>query len=214
MRLSTTLGSGFACLQHAELLRVLMLICNLTLAVDMHHRGAIFAPKIWDLALVRNAVHHRLSSLDPPPPSVLTSHTDSLYNVTRLSAMIYNDLVVFPTSSLSGVQARLAYDLRKALGTIPSTTPNWLEQADLLFWCTVMGAVASHNIPIHREWFVQKIAAKMDDDSAGLHKWRTFRDFLSRFLWWEFVLQMRCYDVWSEAMFLRLRGPEIAGPVV
>jgi len=211
--MSLVLGQGFlSCLEHEELLQIITLTCQATLAVDLLQRGVAGGPKIWEIAKVRNGIQHRLCSLDPPSNN-LSSHEGSLYNIVRLATLIYSDLVLFPLAEIS-VKARLAYDLRKALGLL--FTDHRLQtrlenelftwsftmirrgEEDLVTWCIAMGAMASYET-VHQEWYVERLAQSLREDWRLLD-WVLFQNLMSHFLWWDYVLQLRCWDIWNDAV--------------
>jgi hypothetical protein len=196
-QLSLVMGQGFSCLKHRELLSVLMLSCRATLALDLHHRKVDTAPRIWEIAKVRNAIQHRLCCLDPPT-ELFPSHDDSVYNIARLAALIYSDLVLFPLGDSVSIKPRLAYDLRKAL-ELQSTGdgPPDEAEAELMMWCTTMGAIAAYGT-VHQEWFVERLTQALREDERLLD-WILFQTVMSHYLWWDYVLQPRCWDIWTEA---------------
>ncbi|KIW66430.1 hypothetical protein PV04_05765 [Phialophora macrospora] len=198
-QLSRVLGQGFSCLRHRELLQILMLSCRATLALDLHHRKVDAAPQIWEIARVRNAIQHKLCCLDPPT-DLVPSHDDSVYNIVRLAALIYSDLVLFPLGDSASIKPRLAYDLRKALElhSAGHGSPHEAEaEAELMIWCTTMGAIAACGT-VHQEWFVERLTQAQREDERLLN-WILFQTVMSHYLWWDYVLQPRCWDIWSEA---------------
>jgi len=196
-QLSLVIGKGFTVVKNAPLREILSLAGRVTVAIDLHHRKAPMAPPIWELCPGRNAVQHQLCSLDPPsdpdPP-----HEDVITNMVRLALIIYSDFVLFPISDSTSIRPRLAYDLRKALVVLQ---PGWTispPERELVTWCTTMGAMASHGT-VHQEWYVPRLAQALYDDPRLLD-WILFQTLMSHFLWWDDVLQPRCWDVWSEAV--------------
>ncbi|KAH0831705.1 hypothetical protein FOPE_02778 [Fonsecaea pedrosoi] len=196
-QLSLVMGRGFSCVQIPGLLRALMLACRATLGIDLYHRKAPAAPIIRDICTVRNAVQHQLCSLDPPL-DLVPSHEDSLYNMVRLAALIYSDLVLFPLGESVSIKLQLAYDLRKALELFftGETLEEQMER-ELTVWCLTMGAMAAHGT-VHQEWYVMQLSRSLREDRRLLD-WILFQTLMSHFLWWDYVLQPRCWDVWNEA---------------
>ncbi|EXJ69144.1 uncharacterized protein A1O5_08079 [Cladophialophora psammophila CBS 110553] len=196
-QLSLVMGRGFSCVKNAQLLRLLMLACRATLAVDLYQRRVPAAPTIREICTVRNAVQHQLCSLDPPP-DLVPSHDDSLYNMVRLATLIYSDLVLFPLGESVSVKSQLAYDLRKALELLFTGVPLKAQaECELTIWCLTMGTMASSET-VHREWYVEQLGRSLREDRRLLD-WILFQTLMSHFLWWDHVLQPRCWDGWNEA---------------
>jgi hypothetical protein len=204
-QLSLVMGRGFSCVKNCDLLRMLTLACRTTLALDLHHRGVSTAPKIWELTKVRNAIQHALCCLDPPS-KLLPSHDDLLYDIVRLAALIYSDCLLFPLGDT--VRPRLAYDLRKALELLfaGNDVKNRAEK-ELVIWCITMGAITSFDT-VHQEWYVEQFSNVLREDER-LSDWILFQTLMSHYLWWDYVLQPRCLDVWSEAV--QLLRPDRSG---
>ena len=175
--------------------------------MDLYHRRAASAPKLWELTKVRNAIQHALCSLDPPT-GLLPTHEDLLYDIVRLATLIYSDLVLFPLGEC--VLLRLAYDLRKALELL--STGDGLQsrtQKELVLWCIAMGAMGSYG-NVHQEWYVEQFSRAVREDER-LSDWSLFQTLMSHYLWWKHVLQPRCLDVWSESV--QLLRPEASSSI-
>ena len=197
-QLSLMLGRGFSCLKSREYHGILMLACRTTLALDLYHREVPVAPKIWEIAMVRVALQNQLCNLDPPT-GLVPSHEDRLYDVVRLAALIYSDLVLFPIPDSGGIKPRLAYDLRKALELLDTRDiAHDQDESEIILWCTTMGAMAAYG-SVHQECFVEKLTVALRNDER-LQDWILFQTLMSQYLWWEYVLQPRCRDVWREAV--------------
>ncbi|OAP59845.1 hypothetical protein AYL99_04847 [Fonsecaea erecta] len=196
-QLSLVMGRGFSCVKDARLRRLLMLACRTTLAIDLYHRKCPTAPSMRELCMARNAVQHQLCALDPPS-DLVPSHDDSLYNMVRLAALIYSDLVIFPLGESVSVKSQLAYDLRKALELFfTGETLEAKAERELTLWCLIMGTMASYGT-VHQEWYVAQLGCTLREDGRLLD-WILFQTLMSHFLWWDHVLQPRCWDVWNEA---------------
>ncbi|KAK5267649.1 hypothetical protein LTR99_010519 [Exophiala xenobiotica] len=202
-QLSSVMGRGFSPVQDVNLQRILSLACRLTLALDLFHRDAPMGPPIWQLCPVRNAVQHQLCAVDPPTDP-RPSQEEAVDNMVRLATLIYSDFVLFPINEAMGVRPRLAYDLRKALeylDTHPQSAVfvGWrgFRERELLTWCITMGAMASEST-VHQEWYIPRLAQALREDQRLLD-WILFHTLMEHFLWWDYVLQPRCWEVWSEA---------------
>ena len=142
-------------------------------------------------------MQHQLCCLDPPS-NIVPSRDESLYNIVRLATLMYSDLVLFPLPDAVDIKPRLAYDLRKALELLLAETRlESQEEKDLVAWCITMGTIVSYET-VHQEWYVERLAQTLREDQRLLD-WILFQTLMSYFLWWDYVLQPRCWDVWNEA---------------
>jgi hypothetical protein len=118
LRLFETLGEGFNFLPQNDLqknlVKILQSMSEITVALDHNQRGGLYAPRFSDIVAARTATQHRLLSL-APPSSEIPELDECIFNVTRIAAMIYSDMVLFPLPPASGVKPKLADMLRRAL---------------------------------------------------------------------------------------------------
>lgn len=63
--------------------------------------------------------------------------------------------------------------------------------------CITMGAMASEST-VHQEWYIPRLAQALREDQRLLD-WTLFQTLMDHFLWWDYVLRPRCWEVWSEA---------------
>jgi hypothetical protein len=202
--LASLLGRGFLQLAHAELLSVLMLASRATVAVDLYHRQTPHAPHLWDICKVRSAVQHRLCALEPPLCLTDASYDELVHDGVRLAALIYSDLVLFPLECTKTIKPRLAYDLRKTLEALFKKDEfDGQQERDVITWCVTMGALAAFET-VHQDWYLSQLSKIMSVDERVL-AWVSFQALMSHFLWWDYVLQPRLWDVWLECR--KLAGP-------
>lgn len=205
-QLSLVTGHGFSVVKNVQLRAIWTLAGRATLALDLYHRKAPFAPQVWELCPARNAVQHHLCSLDPPSHADL-SHDDAIDDVVRLALLIYSDFVLFPISDATSIKPRLAYDLRTALVSLESRWVLSAAERELVTWCTTMGAMASF-ATVHQELYIARLAQALHDDPRLLD-WILFQTLMSHFLWWDHVLQPRCWEVWVAATRSLKPGSEL-----
>jgi hypothetical protein len=135
-----------------KLLNILTLAQTVTTALTHYQNQNISAmdPKstavsIRQLILARNYVHHSMLSL--PEANSLWGSQFALYNVLRITALIYSDLVLFPLPKQTGVRGRYAAMLREVLqGKGSGVGGLWCDEAALMLWACLMGAVAAAEV--------------------------------------------------------------------
>ncbi|ETI27177.1 hypothetical protein G647_09860 [Cladophialophora carrionii CBS 160.54] len=185
-QLMQVMGSGFSELQHEQMRQTLFLMCEATAALDHCHRGGPSPPSIWDVARIRLAVQHRLCSFDPLTPEQI-SLADLQFELCRLSALIYSDLVLFPIPEQSDVKPPLFYDLGRTLDKYESVAEPSQIDRDFLAWCVLLAAAASISYPVFRTQFIQRLEGLVGSDER-LRDWEFYEGVVKRYLWWGYLL--------------------------
>jgi hypothetical protein len=177
------------------------------------------------LTHARNAIHHALISL--PAANGLWGVQYALYDVSRISALIYSDLVLFPLPAETGVRGRYAALLRAAMDCV-TLHAGWREEGLLLLWGCVLGGVAAAKVTTsvtakddggpadcglrtgirEREWFIRKTRMCAEMLGVGLDKgveegWEEVKTKVcTRYLWWAKVCDPVGKGVWEEVVAL------------
>ncbi|KIW65880.1 hypothetical protein PV04_08096 [Phialophora macrospora] len=204
VELMQTLGSGFNGLQHEEMRQALLLMCEVTVALDHCHRGGSTAPSIWDVARVRVAVQHRLCSFDPISPDQ-TKSTEIQFELCRLSALIYSDMVLFPIPEHSSVKPPLLDDLGRILdkyrldglslsGELAYERSS--ADSDLLAWCVLLATAASTSSRVFRPQYLKRLEQLIRLDQRLQH-WEFYKNLVRRFLWWGYVLDPLAWEAFT-----------------
>lgn len=187
---------------YKDLLDVLDLMIVVTHAVDNYHQGHHPMPALLDIIRARNAVQHRLLSLISP--SFATPVELATFTTCRLAAMIYSEMVLFPMPLIAGVKPRLAYMLRKALGSdvqIPETS----SMTQLRLWMVIFGAIAAKGTE-NRLWYIERLSSLMTVIDS-----KEYSDFvrtMKRYLWWDYACQEPALAAWSEALAIEENNEE------
>jgi hypothetical protein len=191
------LGSGFPIYwQDSDIVSlqtlstVLQSMAAYTVIVYNHSQGIVVQENTGKLADMRNFVQHRLLSL--PPSAKLTAIPDSLYEATRLAALIYSLLVVFPIYGPRAPFAELASQLRFNLSFLDLDRQ---KETRLLLWVLVMGSIAGVG-SANRMWFVwavREFASRLKYTS-----WDEFKKELGRFLWLDITNDRDGRALWED----------------
>lgn len=198
LELSRTLGQGFHILLpnglQKDLRETLESISEITVALDHYQRGGRYAPSLSDIIAARTVTQHRLLSL-APPSSDIPQPDECIYNATRVAALIYSDMVLFPLPPQAGVKPKLADMLRRALDccTIQSC---WGSHPRLLLWTVVVGGIAASSTS-HRPWYasrLHKLSTKLE-----IYDWELIKKILSSFLWWDYICDEPAKKLWHES---------------
>ena len=140
---------------------------------------------------MRVAVQHRLCSFDPMSPGQ-TSFAHIQYEICRLSALLYSDLVLFPIPDHSSIKPSLLYELGRILDKLESE----IEAAgtvlphtgrELLAWCVMLGAAASTSDAVFRDQYRKRLEHCIGHD-ARLRDWDYYKALVRRYLWWGYLL--------------------------
>jgi len=107
--------------------------------------------------------------------------------------LVFSDMVLFPMSPATGVNARLVTSLRDALHF--SQGEVWDACPTLLIWAAMLGGIASSSTP-HRSWYVNFL----QEQSLLLSvSWEILEDVMSTYLWWDYVCSGPGEKLWREA---------------
>ena len=211
MDLASKLGSGFYTLHMLDLddkiWRVLAAMCEVTVALDHYHRGGPSAPLLADLVIARNSAQHQLLTLALNPWDS-SSQSNYLYEVCRLTALIYSNIVIFPMPPVSGVHAILACRLRETLDSALLSSCSNLYLPFLL-WAVTLGGI-SCSLSSERGYFQRRFIEVCT--KLGLARWNRIQEHLSSFLWLDFVCAKESVAFWLEARDLIYRESQAVQP--
>ncbi|KAJ9661681.1 hypothetical protein H2198_001857 [Neophaeococcomyces mojaviensis] len=190
-----SLSEGFAELDQVihdqNLVEALQSAAMITNSVEELCRNSSSA-NILEIVNLRNKTQYLLTNLEPRSLLADSPVSDCLYEVCRLTTLIFSDMIIFPTPALTGVRQRLALEILIVFNT-PTLQASWKLYSDLLNWATMVGAVASMNVPEDKQLFVdifEKRAVYPDSQA--------FLMALRKFLWSD-LLTDRAQQVWIEA---------------
>lgn len=131
--------------------------------------------------------------------SIKTPLSRCLYEVVRLSLLIYNNLVVYPMPPISTVDARLTRSLRVALDRFfvvnCSTTA---YRSTWLVWALILGGISDENDEL-RDWYRGHFC-RLLEVQPKLHEWENLANLLSSFLWCGFILDEEAQNFWSQCL--------------
>lgn len=190
------LGSGFALVElNQNLLEILQLMCDATVALDHHVRQGMCPPNMSDIVLQRNAVQNKLLWLLPVKDDPLTS-LDTVNNIIRVAANIFSDMVLFPLSPATGIKPRLAAELRRCLRYPIPDVENYGPPTDVFLWILTLGGIAAA-FTRHRGWYIEQLAegyGRMVCESDDM------LERMGRFLWWSDVCDQPARLLWTQAL--------------
>jgi len=194
IELMHTMGSGFGEVQHEGMRQVLLLMCEVAVALDHYHRDKSTAPAIWDIARTRVAVQHKLCSFDPITPDQ-ARFSDIQFELCRLLALIYSDLVLFPIPEHTSIKPPLLDDLGRVLdmydmnenlpatglgsGTLRGRPPS--AHRDFLSWCILLAAAAATSSTVFRPQYINRLDRLIRLDER-LGSWEFYKGLVRRYL--------------------------------
>ncbi|KIW33295.1 uncharacterized protein PV07_00153 [Cladophialophora immunda] len=198
------LGTGFLCLparDHIGQLRE-RLLCTAAVTVDLSNLEPGYeCTREWRrLLAIARANHHQILGLPPDIPlSEAGSEEERLiFAITRLGALLYDDMVTYPQIDSSEIKPRLAAMLRRALTEkFLKFTPGGgrEEYRPLVLWTLLLGCIGATFTPPDRRWFV----AQLHERSAqlGLARFADFKAAMACYLWFE-NLDGPAWKAWAE----------------
>ena len=133
-----------------------------------------------DLNAARNEVQHWTLAL-----------ADSAF---RVAALLFNDLVFFPSPATTGTRQRLAHSLRDLL-------PAEDLKPMMSLWSAMMGALASPCLVQEDECFVQVLVTQVQ--GLSISDFETLESRLSEVVWESKRLSQKCRSVWAQISSLR-----------
>ncbi|KIY04179.1 uncharacterized protein Z520_00871 [Fonsecaea multimorphosa CBS 102226] len=198
------LGTGFLVLPARDAIGRLRerLLVTAAITVDLCHLEPGYErTREWRrLLAVARANHHQI--LDMPteiPVSEAGSEEERLiFAITRLGALLYDDMVVYPQIDSSEIKPRLAHALRRALTEkFHKFTPGGgrEEYRPLVLWTLLLGCIGATYTPHDRPWFVSQLHER--SAQLGLNKFQDFKAAMGCYLWFE-NLDGPARKAWSE----------------
>jgi hypothetical protein len=123
-----------------------------------------------------------------------------LYEIIRISLLLYNNTVVYPMPPVSGVDVRLTKLLKAALDRFFAVECSMaVYHSAWLVWCLILGGIGGQDDQ-DRGWY-QDHFCRVLEVQPELHKWQSLVDLLSSFLWSGFVLNEEAVEFWSQCKF-------------
>jgi hypothetical protein len=119
-------------------------------------------------------------------------------------------MVLYPMPSCTRIKPRLAAEMKHFLEEFKYTPElkaaigSSSATSDLLLWTLVLGGIAA-SFTLHRPWFENRLRcmlrfSRRPSQEADRKTWIDFKARVSKFLWWDFVVDSPALDLWTEAM--------------
>jgi hypothetical protein len=203
----TVLGTGFHNIRFIEgdLADALEAAEDVTVALDLFRRRKAHAFNLIDIVDVANEAQHKLLTIKPTC-SLETNQMDCVREICRWTALIYNDMVVFPLPATTETKPRLSNALRLAIENYeafrsrsPSTAERVVKAIDysgLILWALMLGSMAA-TLTVNSTWYAQKLGRYLAQ-SPYRHTWSDFRRLMSTYLWWGYIFDDPGQRLWWE----------------
>lgn len=213
---SNTLASGFVKLTNEslwchELEQAISAVADVTATLELHqHNANYFVAEVVEL---RNRAQHLVLDLPSVSPFAVVdceeendqqteSHLKTTnksrfpHEIIRMSLFVYNNLVVYPMSLASGVETRLAKQLKDVLHScLQLEAFNTTAYTDLLAWSVILGGISTEDTE-DREWFQHQYCNIIKQNNS-LRRWRSTEELLSSFIWLDFILNEEAVKFWT-----------------
>lgn len=171
-------------------------------ALEYYIRDSTDLRLFRSLVIARNETQHGFLSLRRLSDTNALTERDILFEVCRLSGLIYNDLVLYPLPYSTGVKPRLARQLHEVLQD-PRMGDLWNSDFhELLIWVCFMGEIAARRTKDHG-WFVKKLLEitrikNLNNDG--------FAELMQSFLWWDKICLPSALYLWEHLEEARKLG--------
>ncbi|KAH6974836.1 hypothetical protein EDB80DRAFT_658828 [Ilyonectria destructans] len=188
-----------------KMVKPLQVMADITVALDHYCRGGQGAPASLNV-LLNNCdwVAHTILSIAPytrpaasgdsPDQGSNASITTSLYEICRLCALLYVDMVILPTPPHTGIKLRHSKRMLRLIEDIQQEHPTEDPLVtDFLTWATVLGAISAKFTRLQVPYLnhIETIARNTD--------WDTIHPRLRRCLWFGPVCDGPASTLWFEA---------------
>lgn len=155
----------------------------------------------------RNWVIHKILSI-PPSSTIMNQSLPSkeleislpLYEVCRLTCLIYGIHVVFPTPRSRAPRAKLVPLLREALQKIKIVSQDRSLQ-EFVLWCVVIGGIAAASGP-ERVWYVREMNILAVRLGMECWEWSQVKSVLKGFAWVDFACDLGGETLWGERLLM------------
>jgi len=175
--------------------------------------GEVFSESAGQVADQRNLIQHKLVSLPSAPHSQIAATNSNIYEIMRLSTIIFSLLTIFPVTASAAPFLQLSTQLHAQLQDINiyAQSP---DESSFITWAVIMGGIAAIGTP-NRSWYVSILRSLYLH--LGFRSWDQLKTILERFLWlgstndvdgialWLELVQLHAY----ERQFEVSRHPEL-----
>jgi hypothetical protein len=119
-------------------------------------------------------------------------------------------MVLYPMPSCTRIKPRLAAEMKLFLEDfrytpeLKAAISGSSALSDFLLWTLVLGGIAASFTP-NRQWFENRLRCMLrfgrrPSQGSDRKTWIEFKSRVSKFLWWDFVVDSPALDLWTEAM--------------
>ena len=192
-----------------DLTRSILVLSQSVVALDHYCRSGSAAAKLVDLIAARNRVQYLLMSLPSERERKGTLGQENalipVYELIRISLLIFSNMVLFPLPVTSGVSLRLAQSLKSLLThqkLVDASHSLWLGQRQAVLWALTLGGISEGLSPEEREWFRDHVALVCQ--WTHVHSFQSLTDLLLGFTWIERLLNDAAGVLWQEVMAVSL----------
>ncbi|EXJ69977.1 uncharacterized protein A1O5_07050 [Cladophialophora psammophila CBS 110553] len=200
--LSEKLGHGFHGIDKALTAGVCEAVgrgVEATVALDHYHRHENCQPRLVDVMLAANEAQRSFLELNSKEGFGLEQ---LVHSCCRLGSLIYSDMVLFPMPSCTKIKPRLAQELRQFLEESQEMQVIIEEGkdsiSDMILWVLVMGGIAAA-FTENRQWFQTRLRRRIKSDAKFKSgTWAEFKWHVSKFLWWDPVVDGPAMKLWNE----------------
>jgi hypothetical protein len=190
-----------------ELVEVFQAMKIYTSMLEAYIDGSSLEPDLSKFCDQRNLLQHQLMSLlSADKISGLSLQEKQVYEVCRISGIIYSIGVIFPLPDLTIPLTSLSRTLKHHLQVCDLNLYLLLtDLIDIFLWAITMGGVAATGTH-ERAWFVKSL--KRQAVAVQLSQWSDLKQSLKRILWLDSACDKAGQQLWSEAEQDLISPPE------
>ena len=127
------------------------------------------------------------------------SGMNSAFEIQRISALIYVNLVLRNGSLKEGLLSSLKLQLVKVFETAEANDPNLQYRRKFSLWCFVMGGIVSVS-EAEEHWFAERIVQTMRN--MGISDWSEVEEALIELVWVD-TLRTSAWKLWQRVQAIQ-----------
>ncbi len=201
---SSFLDPTLETLQTRGLHRTIRAVTQATLNLDIYLKNGSPNGDQPELLGLRNRAQWLSLNLQRPSfewinEGPITDGEQSVFDISRIALLIYNNLVLFPLPPVSGVDTRLALRLKAGMKISLEKCPEICKMhPELLLWALVLGGI-SDSQNLERPWFLEQFKKLLAEEFSEYRKWSQIESCLTSCMWLGAVLNDEAINFWADS---------------
>ena len=188
-----------------DLTRSILILSQTAVALDHYCRSGNAACKLVDLIAARNTTQYTLLSLPTERDRKGTLGQENalipVYELIRISLLIFSNMVLFPLPVTSGVSLRLAQSLKSLLThqkLVDASHSLWVGQRPAVLWALTLGGISEGLSTEERQWFRDHVALVCQ--WLKVDSFEDLTELLLGFIWIDRLMNDAAEVLWQDVI--------------